>query len=148
MNCVIFDIDGTLAQYDADRLGHLVHGVEKFWDEFHDEMAKTSPIEPVVRLLKHLRAQGERIVLCSGRPVGWQNKTEGWLDANGIPFDAIYLRQADEDALPDPEAKAKALARIRADGFQPWLVVDDRSTVVTFWREAGLVCLQCAPGDF
>lgn len=148
MNCVIFDIDGTLAQYDADRLGHLVHGVEKLWDEFHDEMAKSGPIEPVVRLLKLLRAQGEKIVLCSGRPVGWQHKTESWLDASGIPFDAIYLRQADEDALPDPEAKANALDRIRAAGYQPWLVIDDRSSVVAFWRKAGLVCLQCAPGDF
>ena len=33
MDCVIFDIDGTLAEFDAPRLGHLVHG------EVHDENA-------------------------------------------------------------------------------------------------------------
>lgn len=148
MTCVIFDIDGTLAHFDADRLGHLVHGVEKQWDEFHTAMADAPTVQPVVRLLRHLRAQGEAIVLCSGRPVGWQAQTEAWLRQADIPFDAIYLRQADENALPDPVAKARALDRIRADGHAPWLVVDDRSSVVAFWRSAGLTCLQCAPGDF
>lgn len=148
MNCVIFDVDGTLATFDAERLGHLVHGVEKQWDDFHDAMADAPAIVPIVRLLRHLKAQGEQIVICSGRPVGWQTRTEEWLRRADIPFDAIYLRQQDEDALPDPEAKARALARIRADGLDPWLVVDDRASVVAFWREAGLTCLQCAPGDF
>lgn len=148
MNCVIFDVDGTLATFDADRLGHLVHGVEKHWDAFHDAMADAPPIVPIVRLLRHLKAQGEEIVICSGRPVGWQARTEEWLRQAEIPFDAVYLRQEHEDALPDPEAKASALDRIRSDGFSPWLVVDDRSSVAAFWREAGLTCLQCAPGDF
>lgn len=148
MNCVIFDVDGTLAHFDAERLGHLVHGIEKQWDAFHREMADSPAIEPVVRLLRHLRAQGERIVICSGRPQGWQHHTEAWLHRQGIPFDAVYLRHDHEDLLPDPEVKANALARIRADGFDPWLVVDDRSSVVAYWREAGLTCLQCAPGDF
>lgn len=148
MSCVIFDVDGTLASFDADRLGHLVHDVDKRWDEFHDAMADAPAIAPVVRLLRHLKAQGEQIVICSGRPVGWQAQTEAWLRRAEIPYDAVYLRQPDEDPLPDPDAKARALQRIRADGHAPWLVVDDRSSVVAFWRAAGLTCLQCAPGDF
>jgi hypothetical protein len=28
------------------------------------------------------------------------------------------------------------------------LVVEDRTRVVQMWREEGLVCLQCAPGEF
>jgi hypothetical protein len=27
-------------------------------------------------------------------------------------------------------------------------VVEDRSGVVEMWRSEGLVCLQCAPGEF
>jgi hypothetical protein len=27
-------------------------------------------------------------------------------------------------------------------------VVEDRSRVVKMWRSEGLVCLQCAPGEF
>jgi beta-phosphoglucomutase-like phosphatase (HAD superfamily) len=148
MDCVIFDIDGTLAEFDAPRLGHLVHGETKHWQSFHEEMATAPLIEPVARLLQKLRGTGEAIVLCSGRPEGWRDHTAAWLEAMDIPYDALYLRRADEDALSDPDVKRSALERIRADAFQPWLVVDDRSAVVAFWREAGLTCLQCAPGDF
>jgi hypothetical protein len=28
------------------------------------------------------------------------------------------------------------------------IVVEDRNRVVQMWREEGLVCLQCAPGEF
>lgn len=148
MTCVIFDVDGTLAEFDAARLGPLVHGAEKHWEAFHAAMAEAAPVEPVVRLLRHLRAQGEGIVICSGRPAGWQAQTEAWLARAAIPYDAIYLRAPDEDHLSDPEVKARALTRIRADGHRPWLVVDDRASVVAFWRAAGLTCLQCAPGAF
>ncbi|CUH65059.1 polynucleotide kinase [Thalassovita gelatinovora] len=148
MNCVIFDIDGTLAEFDAPQLGHLVHGATKQWDAFHDAMATAPVIEPVVRLLTRLNAQGEAIVLCSGRPEGWRDHTAAWLATSGIPHDALYLRRHDEDHASDPEVKRSALDRIHADGYRPWLVVDDRSSVVAFWREAGLTCLQCAPGDF
>ncbi|SIO30075.1 HAD family acid phosphatase [Vannielia litorea] len=148
MDCVIFDIDGTLAAFDAPRLGHLVHGETKHWDRFHEAMAEAPVIEPVARLLHRLGGQGEAVVLCSGRPEGWRAHTEAWLDRMGIRHDALYLRRAEDDAASDPEVKRSALARITADGYRPWLVVDDRSSVVAFWREAGLTCLQCAPGDF
>ncbi|WP_323781744.1 HAD family acid phosphatase [Thalassovita sp.] len=148
MDCVIFDIDGTLAEFDAPRLGHLVHGEIKHWDAFHDAMASAPVIEPVLRLLTRLKAQGEAIVLCSGRPEGWRDQTAAWLAAVGIQHDALYLRRRDEDHASDPEVKRSALDRIHADGYRPWLVVDDRSAVVDFWRGTGLTCLQCAPGDF
>ncbi|MDX2484702.1 MAG: HAD family acid phosphatase [Pseudodonghicola sp.] len=148
MDCVIFDIDGTLAEFDADRLGHLVHGKTKQWQDFHEEMASAPLVEPVARLLRKLKAQGDAVVLCTGRPEGWRGYTLAWLDAMGIPFDALYLRKQDEDLASDPDVKRSALGRIRTDGYRPWLVVDDRTSVVAFWREAGLTCLQCAPGDF
>ncbi|GHG84759.1 phosphatase domain-containing protein [Pseudodonghicola xiamenensis] len=148
MECVVFDIDGTLARFDADRLGHLVHGEDKHWDAFHDAMHDTAVIEPVARLLNRLRQSGEGIVLCSGRPAGWQHRTEDWLARAGLAYDGIYLRPEGADTWSDPDVKSHLLDKMRADGFTPWLVVDDRSAVVEFWRNAGLVCLQCAPGDF
>ncbi|OWU69978.1 polynucleotide kinase [Marinibacterium profundimaris] len=148
MDCVIFDIDGTLAEFDSQRLGHLVHGEDKHWDAFHDEMAAAAVIAPVARLLARLQAQGEAIILCSGRPEGWRHRTREWLEKAGISHDALYLRRPEEDRDSDPEVKRAALERIRADGYTPWLVVDDRQSVVDFWRSAGLTCLQCAPGKF
>ena len=145
---VVFDMDGTLAHFDADTLGHLVHGVEKHWDAFFDAMDLAKPIENIERLLHILHASGHAIVICSGRPAGWQHRSEAWLRAHNIPFDGMYLRPEDADHRTDEEVKEDLLAQIRADGFDPWLVVDDRSRVVDKWREMGLTCLQCAPGDF
>lgn len=146
--CAIFDVDGTLAQFDADRLGHLVHGEEKQWQEFHEAMATADAIAPVAKLLRRLKEAGETIVICSGRPEGWSDHTVAWLERLDLPFDAIYLRPSGADAATDPEVKRELLAQMKADGFDPWIVVDDRSSVVEAWRDEGLVCLQCAPGQF
>lgn len=146
--CVVFDVDGTLAEFDADRLGHLVHGAEKHWDDFHAAMADAALIAPIARLMHRLKASGETILICSGRPKGWAAHTIAWLRKHDLPFDGIYLRSEDQDAATDPEVKRRALKEMRDDGFDPWLVVDDRSSVVEAWRGEGLVCLQCAPGDF
>ncbi|PIE09864.1 MAG: polynucleotide kinase [Rhodobacterales bacterium] len=146
--CVVFDVDGTLAEFDADRLGHLVHGVEKHWDEFHREMADAAVIAPIATLLRRLKDSGETILICSGRPVGWAEHTIAWLRKHDLPFDGIYLRAEDKNHATDPDVKRQALRDMKADGFSPWLVVDDRSSVVEAWRNEGLVCLQCAPGDF
>ena len=66
--CVVFDVDGTLAEFDAERLGHLVHGVEKHWDDFHLAMADAALIAPVAKLMRRLKESGEFIVIGSGRP--------------------------------------------------------------------------------
>lgn len=147
-SCAIFDIDGTLAEFDADKLGQLVHGQEKQWEAFHAAMAETQVIAPVARVMRHLHQAGETIVLCSGRPRGWQAQTEAWLARNKLPYDAIYLRATGTDQLSDPDVKQMMLDEMRGDGFAPWIVFDDRNAVVDFWRSQGLVCLQCAPGAF
>ncbi len=146
--CVVFDVDGTLAEFDADKLGHLVHGLEKHWDEFHIAMAEAPLIAPVAKLMRRLKESGETIVICSGRPRGWAEHTIAWLRKHDLPFDGVYLRAENQDEASDPEVKRHALAEMKADGFRPWLVVDDRSSVVEAWRVEGIVCLQCAPGDF
>lgn len=147
-DAVVFDMDGTLAHFDADALGHLVHGVEKQWDAFFDAMDHAKPIENIEKLLRILHASGHAILICSGRPAGWQHRSEAWLHAHDIPFDGMYLRPEDADHRTDEEVKEDLLARIIEDGFNPWLVVDDRRRVVDKWRDMGLTCLQCAPGEF
>lgn len=146
--CVVFDVDGTLAEFDAQRLGHLVHGVEKRWDEFHIAMANAAVIAPIAKLMRKLKDSGETIVICSGRPKSWAAHTIAWLRKHDLPFDGIYLRPEDQDDASDPDVKRRALKEMQSDGFTPWLVIDDRSSVVDAWRGEGLVCLQCAPGDF
>jgi hypothetical protein len=64
-----------------------------------------------------------------------------------VPNHALYMRPA-RDSRDDGIVKSELLDRIIADGYEPWLAIDDRDRVVEMWRARGLTCLQCAPGDF
>lgn len=48
------------------------------------------------------------------------------------------------DYRQDAIVKAEILEQILADGYEPFLVVDDRPQVVDMWRSYGIVTLQCA----
>nr|WP_027967811.1 HAD family acid phosphatase [Halomonas halocynthiae] len=148
MDAVIVDVDGTLAELDTETVGPWVLGAEKHWDPFFQHMATAPVIEPVARLVNLLKAQGQHILICSGRPASHTDHTHDWLVSNAIPFDALYLRPAGDDEVADEEVKARLLGRMREDGYRPWLVIDDRNAVVAGWRQLGLTCLQCADGDF
>jgi hypothetical protein len=117
------------------------------WRRFNAAIGDDLVCEPVVKLLRTLHGAGNAIVLCSGRDGGFRKLTELWLTFNDVPHDRLYMRPAG-DSRNDEIVKAELLEAIRADGFAPWLVVDDRSRVVAMWRRAGLTCLQCADGDF
>lgn len=145
---VIVDVDGTLAEFQPDRVKDWVLGDEKHWDPFFEFMASAKPIEPVRKLVQILKEQGQSILICSGRPDSHRQQTIDWLTKNNIPFDDIFLRPIGDDALKDEVVKGNLLKVMREKGYTPWLVLDDRDSVVKQWRDLNLTCLQCAPGDF
>lgn len=141
---VIFDIDGTLS--DPTHRLHHVRGGNHNWDAFFAAMDEDGVHEPIAELALKL-ARTDAVILCSGRPETYRAETEAWLAAHTAnPFNELYMRPAD-DHRPDYIVKAELLAQMRADGYEPWLVIDDRPSVVKMWREAGLTCLQCRDWD-
>ncbi|MGQ7261911.1 phosphatase domain-containing protein [Vreelandella sp. V005] len=148
MTAVIVDVDGTLAEFHPHQVSDWVLGSQKQWEPFFAHMAEAPVIEAVAKLVKILKAQGQQIIICSGRPDSHRVHTQRWLERHTIPFDAMYLRPEGDDHVDDEAVKEALLARMRNDGFAPWLVLDDRDAVVAQWRALGLTCLQCAPGDF
>lgn len=144
MECVIFDLDGTIC--DCEHRRHHVTGNDKNWTAFNNTMGDDAPSQNIIRLAVELSAKN-KIVMCTGREDVFLRVTELWLTLHGVPFDAIYMRPK-ADYRDDPVIKRDLLAHILADGYKPWLVVDDRSRVVAMWREMGLTCLQCADGNF
>jgi phosphoglycolate phosphatase-like HAD superfamily hydrolase len=144
MRTVIFDIDGTLAN-GTHRQRHLT-APKKDWDAFYAAMGEDTAIQPIIDLANQL-ACDYHIVLCTGRPSNYREVTERWLYDHDVPRSALYMR-AEGDFRDDTIVKREMLAQMREAGFEPWLVVDDRTKVVRMWREEGLVCLQCAEGDF
>lgn len=147
-NAVIVDLDGTLAEFDHAQVSHWVLGAEKHWGPFFEYMKDAPVIENVLRLVNILKQQGQCILICSGRPESHKQHSIDWMIKHNVPFDGVYLRPDHADSMPDEEVKKALLAKIHADGFQPWLVLDDRDAVVEGWRNLGMTCLQCAPGNF
>lgn len=111
-------------------------------------MAKDKLIAPVARLVNEL-VGNNTIIYASGRPDSLRETTMDWLISHDLWFHPyeLYMRRRG-DMRSDVVVKREILKYIRADGFVPWLTIDDRSSVVAMWRDEGLTCLQVADGDF
>ena len=140
---VIFDIDGTLA--DVSERIHHVRKKPKNWNAFFEGMAQDKAIHSMVRLCNILHASGIHILLCSGRNEQHRAETVNWLAGQGVNYHELLLRK-EHDRRSDTVVKREMLANI--DKSKILFVVEDRSRVVEMWRSEGLVCLQCAPGEF
>jgi predicted secreted acid phosphatase len=140
---VIFDIDGTLADV-SERVHHL-NKKPKDWDAFFQGIPQDKAIHSMVRLCNILFNAGIKILLCSGRSEQYRRETVEWLARQGVQYHELLLRRA-KDKRTDSVVKREMLAGL--DRSKILFVVEDRSGVVEMWRSEGLVCLQCAPGEF
>ena len=140
---VIFDIDGTLA--DVSERAHHLNKKPKDWDAFFQGIPQDKAIQSMVRLCNILYEAGLKILLCSGRGEEYRSETVEWLARQGVKYHEIQLRRAD-DKRNDAVVKCEILADL--DRSKILFVVEDRRGVVEMWRSEGLVCLQCAPGEF
>ena len=140
---VIFDIDGTLADV-SERIHHLKKQ-PKDWEGFFGGMAQDKAIRSMVRLCNLLYAAGIIIILCSGRNEEHRAETVAWLTQQGVNYHDLLLRR-NGDSRSDVAVKRELIAKL--DKSKVLFVVEDRSRVVEMWRAEGLVCLQCAPGEF
>ena len=140
---VIFDIDGTLA--DVSERIHHVQKKPKNWNAFFKGMAQDKAIHSMVRLCNILYASGIQIILCSGRSEEHREQTVAWLAQHGVNYHDLLLRK-NNDRRSDTDIKREILATL--DKSKILFVVEDRGRVVEMWRSEGLVCLQCAPGEF
>lgn len=141
---IVFDIDGTLADL-THRLHYVTDKSNKNWQEFLSRVKDDLPIEQTI-LINALFSKLSvfDIVLSSGRSENERLDTEWWLDKYGVVYDKLYMRPAG-DSRPDYIVKREMLDEMRKDGREPWLVIDDRQTVVDMWRKEGLFVLQCDP---
>lgn len=141
---VICDLDGTLCNIDH-RLKWM-KTEKKHWPEF---FAGIKDDKVNMWCYDILGKVGEyyNIVLCSGRGKEYENTTREWLGNNGIFFSDLFMRQAG-DFRRDDIVKEILLDFEILTRYTPYFVIDDRKQVVDMWRRRGLVCLQCAEGDF
>lgn len=138
MKAIIVDLDGTLC--DMDHRRHFL--VDKNWNDFFDHLDQDTlndTVYNVVMLLK--KQQSCRIILMTGRPNAYREKTIAWLQKYGVEFDMLLMRQ-DKDYRPDYIVKMELYEKYVKPIFCVTIVFDDRNSVVKAWRQAGLQCWQ------
>ncbi|RST14810.1 polynucleotide kinase [Streptomyces sp. WAC05374] len=93
------------------------------------------------------RADGDVIVLLSGRGEEHRAMTEEWLRRHEVPFDELWMRAAG-DHRRDDVVKAELFDRHVRDRFAVRVSLDDRDRVVAVWRRMGLPTWQVNYGNF
>lgn len=158
---IIVDIDGTVARM-------VTRGPHDY-----DKVLTDEPKPDVIRVVhewldSRFNAKDTfwHLIFCSGRPDSCREDTEAWLKEHVLkpvgvktyewtlhmrPTWLEATRDSDtpvKDHRNDAVVKKEIYDRHIKGRFDVDFVLDDRNRVVDMWREQGLLCLQCAPGDF
>jgi len=147
---VIFDVDGTLLNIEHRvPLIRPTNGSKKDWAAFRAQAINDVPNIEIIEVARAMSLAKHRLIICTGRMEKERGITLATLLAYDFPFCGvpIYMRP-NEDTRPDHVIKLDMLVKLRADGFDPKLVFDDRQQVVDMWRSVGLRVCQVAPGNF
>lgn len=157
IRAIVFDIDGTLA--DITHRLHFIQKTPKDWEGFFSSMLDDKPIAPVrlvcesLLALKNMEKRmgaevSHTVIFCSGRPDKYRKETLAWMQSNIYPVPQVLYMRKTGDRRPDDVVKEELLTQMRADGYDPVLVFEDRQRVVDMWRRNGIQCCQVASGDF
>ncbi len=140
-DCVIFDIDGTLA--DGSHRQHLIKGPgKKNWPAYQRLAHDDKPIWPVINALKTY-ALRYPVFIVSGRGEHEREITQKWLHEEArvyenIDYKALYMRP-NRDSRADTIIKEEILVNdIQKQGYWPIAVFDDRPRVVAMWKSKGI----------
>lgn len=145
---IIIDLDGTLA--NTDHRQHFVEGEKKNWKAFNEGCAEDKPNEWCVKLIRALvSGYGVHPIFITGRSMEFYDITVKWLNTYTMLERCTLLMREEKNYEKDTDLKKRLYETHVKDHYEEILfVVEDRKQVVEMWRSLGLVCLQCAPGDF
>ena len=145
---ILCDVDGTLS--NGNHRQHYLAVKPKNWLGFISQAPNDPPYEDIVWLVKTLKDAGNKILIVTARSEDEREMTKTWLDnVAGLAgyYEKMYMRES-EDYRDDSIVKKEILENIRLDGYDPYMVLDDRNKVVSMWRSLGIRCLQVQDGDF
>lgn len=132
---VIFDLDGTLADI-GDRNPYDASTCE------YDKVKYA-----VYDNLMRYKANGYKIVVCSGRSEKYLTETDRWLGKHGIEPDLFLMRKLD-DNRKDYVVKYEMFMKEILPRFYVEAAFDDRQQVIDLWRDLGITAFQVADGRF
>lgn len=141
-DCVIFDVDGTLADGSHRTKWLLVE--PKNWKAWYAELDRDLPIAQVVQKFKQLHAIYD-IFIITGRSDDYRDQTYKWLH-NHLPMEGVtlYMRKGD-DYRPDYIIKAE-IAKTIMQTHNIVEVYEDRQSVVKMWQDLGVFVFDVSQG--
>lgn len=146
MKCVVFDIDGTLA--NGNHRIWAIRSEPKKWSIYFGLLAEDTVIEPIALICRAVHEYPDICVLyCTGRPEEYIPQTAQWLKDSALPEVPIYYRKKG-DFRDDSIVKLELLKEIEANGYDIVMLFDDRNRVVLAARGAGYTVAQVAEGDY
>ena len=140
-DCIIVDIDGTLAHMN----GRSPYDYTKVDTDVVDPV-----VADIVRRYRTVDIMEENqlyVIIVSGRDDSCRDVTRKWLEDNYIPYDELHMRKTDDDR-DDRIVKKEIFDAWIKDRYNVKFVLDDRNRVVEMWRSLGLKVLQVGEGDF
>lgn len=149
----IFDLDGTLALIEHRR--RIIEDPSKDdskWRRFYAACDKDEPNTAVIAVMESLRRFAD-VWIYSGRSDEVRDKTVAWLTKHtsflAHDLDTVLMMRAEGDYTADDVLKRQWLDQMLVDDRRRLVATfDDRDRVVKMWRDAGVTCLQVAPGEF
>lgn len=142
-DCIVCDIDGTVALFDRDKKNPYCRDFE------NDEDNK--PITDMLHYMNkgkiELGDDEYKIIFVSGRSDDHRKVTEEWIDLNITDEYQLHMRKHG-DFRKDSIIKREIYNEHIKGKFNVLFVLDDRNQTVNMWRRNGLTCLQVADGNF
>lgn len=144
-NCIIVDVDGTLASHENRRSPF------EYWEAGEDRVN-----ESVASLVNSLQQSNPNLVilimtgrenLCDENGYTISDLTQNWLNNNFIPFNDIFIRN-NGDHRPDHVVKKEMYENFVEGKYNVLYVIDDRKQVIDMWRSLGLTVLDVAGNEF
>lgn len=138
---VIFDLDGTLS--NGEHRLHLLPTVDlhltESWSEFNRAAKDDSPFSNNISVCNAMFDAGYLVIILTGRSDEVEAETRAWLSENGVSFDWLIMRRA-EDNRKDTVIKEEVLRTIGLDRIVAcW---DDSPNVIAHLRGLGLTVYQ------
>ena len=144
--CVVFDVDGVLANADHRQEVLFAGGRRKNWKDFFALAGDDALIEEVARLTT-LLDPALRVVLLTARPTSNRSITVTWLAQHDLRWDLLVMRPEGEYAS-SPDAKRMAVHELRQHGFDPRLALDDERRNVDMFHAEGIPCIYIHSGYY
>ena len=135
-NCVVIDLDGTLALHQ-NRLPYD-------WNKI-----PTDKCDPrMQKLIEQFNLQAIEIIFLTGRPETARLLTDKWLKNNIPGINYTLLMRSAQDFRSGDIVKAEIWKNEISSKYNTLCVFEDSNKCVDMWRELGVLTCQVANGDY